>query len=242
MNQEDIRGNPAVEFAAIRFVIEHERREGRIARDARGSGLGGAGDVESEGRVIEVKAFSGWGLRSGGLLLFTPAQLTEGKRNPNYYVYIVENVAQGDPSKFALRVLHGEHLQRVLAEAKPQRYYVPLRAADYARLIRPGDAVLQAAGLVSSEKEWLQAEVADVGLGARRRAKPILDLETGEEYRSEYQAGKALYHLVGGDIRDRHVWFKIARVFPRRFQTKSESGEWVALDDQSAPKGSTTRI
>lgn len=133
---EQILGNPAIEKAAIKFVIEQERRQGRTATDARGSGLGGRGDVESDGRIIEVKAFSQWGLRGTGLLLFTPSQLREGERNADYYVYIVENVAQGDPSKFELRVLHGENLQRLFAGAKPQRLYVPVRAADYARLRR----------------------------------------------------------------------------------------------------------
>lgn len=30
--------------------------------------------------------------------------------------------------------------------------------------------------------------------------KAILDTKTGKEYGSEYQAGKALFKLVGGDI------------------------------------------
>jgi hypothetical protein len=133
---EQILGNPAIEKAAIAYVIECERQQGRAARDARGSGVGGAGDVESDGRIIEVKAFSKWGLKSTGLLLFTPGQLREVERNENYYVYIVENVGQGDHSKFELRELHGADLQRLLAGAKPQRFYVPVRAAEYARLSR----------------------------------------------------------------------------------------------------------
>jgi len=124
-------GNRAIERAAIDFVIEQEQRRGRTARDTRGHG---AGDLESDGRIIEVKAFGG--LWSSGLLYFTPPQLRQGEANANYYVYIVENVAQGDPSQFDLRVLHGDDLRRLFAGAKPHRSYVPVRAADKARLTR----------------------------------------------------------------------------------------------------------
>jgi hypothetical protein len=130
---EAILGNPAIENRAVEFVIEMERQEGRSARDTRGRG---AGDVESEGRVIEVKGFSRYGLRSARVLYFTSPQMREGQRNENYYVYVVENVAQGDPSKFEVRVLHGEDLRRLFTEAKVHRFYVPVRAADYARLWR----------------------------------------------------------------------------------------------------------
>jgi hypothetical protein len=32
-------------------------------------------------------------------------QVDEARRTPDYYVYVVENVRQGDPAKFTLRVL-----------------------------------------------------------------------------------------------------------------------------------------
>ncbi|MDQ6857489.1 MAG: hypothetical protein M3Z65_00665 [Chloroflexota bacterium] len=131
-----IVGNPAIEAAAVAFVIEQERLEGRTARDTRGHG---GGDVESDGRTIEVKGFSKWGLKSTGLLYFTPPQVRQAESNPHFYVYVVENVAQGDPSKFELRVLHGDDLRRLFAGAKPHRVYVPVRAADYARLTRLGE-------------------------------------------------------------------------------------------------------
>lgn len=72
-----------------------------------------------------------------------------------------------------------------------------------------------------------------------RKAKPIRDTETGKEYRSEYQAGKALYWLVGEDIKDTFVWFKILRAFPDRFQKKNSDGEWVHPDDPSVEPGTT---
>jgi hypothetical protein len=230
-----IVGNAAVEQAAIDFVIDQERLHGRSAKDTRGRG---AGDVASEERVIEVKAFSGW-WRSG-LLYFTPPQLREGGQNADYYVYIVENIGQGDRSKFELRVLHGENLQRLFADAKPHRSYVPIRAADKARLER----------LSSPHQETSREEpdgarptpVVKIGrtsLAARNRAKPILDTETRREYRSMSEAGKALAPLVGGDINNTFVWYQILRAFPNRFLTKNARGEWVALDDPSVPRGST---
>jgi len=74
---------------------------------------------------------------------------------------------------------------------------------------------------------------------SRHAAKQILDAATEKEYGSESKAGKDLYWLVGGDIKDSHVWFKILRRFPDRFRTKNADGEWVALNDPSAPKGTT---
>ncbi|MGH7286632.1 MAG: hypothetical protein ACREI8_01260 [Myxococcota bacterium] len=41
---------------------------------------------------------------------------------------MVENVAQGNPAEFSLKVLGGERLARLLERAKEQRYYtVPFR-------------------------------------------------------------------------------------------------------------------
>lgn len=70
-------------------------------------------------------------------------------------------------------------------------------------------------------------------------AKPIRDTATGKEYGSESKAGKDLYGLIDGDPKDDHVWFKILRKFPNRFLTKNSGGQWVPLDDPTAPKGST---
>jgi hypothetical protein len=72
----------------------------------------------------------------------------------------------------------------------------------------------------------------------RRIAKPILDTTTGQEWSSESKAGKALFQLVGGNINDNFVWFKIKKAFPGRFRTKNAEGKWVGLDDPSAPMGS----
>jgi hypothetical protein len=128
---EPIVGNKRIEDAAIRFVIEQERRFGREARDTRYRGA--AADLESGGRVIEVKAVGGK-LRGYGLPL-EPRQVDEGRANPDFYVYIVENVVQGDPAKFELRVLGGDQLRRLLANAREHRYYeVPVPVAEYAKI------------------------------------------------------------------------------------------------------------
>jgi hypothetical protein len=85
--------------------------------------------------VIEVKAVGGL-LRGYGLPL-EPRQVEEGRANPNFFVYIVENVAQGDPAKFELRVLGGDQLRRLLENARERRYYeVPVPVAEYARIPR----------------------------------------------------------------------------------------------------------
>lgn len=45
---------------------------------------------------------------------------------------MVENVRQGDPSRFTLKMLGGERLARRLERPKEQRYYtVPWPVADY---------------------------------------------------------------------------------------------------------------
>jgi len=118
-------------------VIQQERNFGREARDTRHRGA--AADVVSGGRTIEVKAFGGW-LRAQGALLLEARQVREAARNADFYVYVVENVAQGDPEKFELRVIGGPQLRALLARGKEHRYFeIPLRAAAYAKLPHLGE-------------------------------------------------------------------------------------------------------
>lgn len=57
-------------------------------------------------------------------------QIEEARSNPSFYV--VENVLQGDPAAFELRILGGEQLRRLVARAKERRYFeVPLPASEY---------------------------------------------------------------------------------------------------------------
>jgi hypothetical protein len=124
----ELVGNKAVEDAAIAWVLELERRAGRVPRDTRHTGA--AADVESPPRLIEVKAF-GKSNRGFGLWLET-RQVDEARRNADFYVYVVENVRQGDPALFTLKVLGGERLARLLERAKERRYFeVPWPVAHY---------------------------------------------------------------------------------------------------------------
>jgi hypothetical protein len=91
---------------------------------------GAPADSESPPRLIEVKSF-GTSNRGYGLWLEV-RQVREAKANPDFYVYVVENVRQGDPELFTLRVLGGDRLQHLIEGAKEQRSYtVPWPVADY---------------------------------------------------------------------------------------------------------------
>lgn len=124
----EIIGNKAIESAAIDWVVTLERTAGRQPRDARYER--GPADIQSPPRVIEVKAF---GKSNRGYdLWLEPRQIQEARVNPNFFVYVVENVRQGDPSLFTFRVLGGARLERLLGRAKEQHYFtVPWPVADY---------------------------------------------------------------------------------------------------------------
>lgn len=123
-----LSGSKAIENAAIEWVIGLERAAGRQPRDTRY--VGAPADIESPPRLIEVKSF---GASNRGYDLWLEVrQVEEAKANPDFYVYVVENVGQGDPGQFTLRVLGGERLRRLLERAKEQRHYtVPWPVADY---------------------------------------------------------------------------------------------------------------
>src|ERR1022692_121441 len=58
--------------------------------------------------------------------------MEEARSNRDFYLYVVENVRQGDPALFTLRVLAGDRLLRLLERAKEQRYFtVPWPVARY---------------------------------------------------------------------------------------------------------------
>lgn len=108
--------------------MELERAKGRQPQDTRHKGA--PADIQSPPRLIEIKAF---GTTTRGYdLPLEVRQIEEARRNPNFYVYVVENVRQGNPADFTLRVLGGSRLQRLLERAKEYRgYYVPWPVADY---------------------------------------------------------------------------------------------------------------
>jgi hypothetical protein len=68
----------------------------------------------------------------GEFLWLETRQVDEARENPNFYLYVVENVRQGDPEHFRLKIYGGEQLQRLLLKAKERRYYeVPVPVAEY---------------------------------------------------------------------------------------------------------------
>lgn len=124
----ELRSNKEIENAAIAWVLTQEEAEGRLPKDVRFSGA--PYDIDSPPRAIEVKAFGGSN-RGFGLWLEV-SQVDEARRNPNFFVYVVENVREGDPDHFTLKVLDAERLHRLLQRAKERRHYeVPWPVADY---------------------------------------------------------------------------------------------------------------
>lgn len=109
-----------VESPAIDWVMAYETRHGRNPVDRRHE-RAFPGDLDSPPRVIEVKA-AARGYR-GSFLWLEPVQHKHALDDPTFYVYVVENVGQGNPAKFTLRVLAGEQLKRLAANAKERRYY-----------------------------------------------------------------------------------------------------------------------
>lgn len=124
-----LSGNKAIEDAAIEFVLALEREFGRTPHDRRYE-KAFAADIESLPRIIEVKAVGG--SQRGWFLPLEVPQVNEARTNADFYVYVVDNVRQGDPSKFGLKVLGGERLARLLEKAKQHSYYeVPVPVAEY---------------------------------------------------------------------------------------------------------------
>ena len=124
-----LSGNKAIEDAAIKFVMALEQQAGRTPHDRRYEKTFAA-DIESLPRTIEVKAVGG--SQRGWFLPLELPQVNEARSNPDFFVYIVDNVRQGDPSKFGLKVLGGERLARLLEKAKQRSYYeVPVPVAEY---------------------------------------------------------------------------------------------------------------
>ena len=121
--------NKQVEDTAIAWVMKYEKAAGRVPVDRRYT-RGHPADVESPPRLIEVKAF-GTSARGQELWLEGP-QFEAARRDESFYLYVIENVGQGDPGAFTLRVLGGDRLQRLLLRAKEHRYFtLPWPVAEY---------------------------------------------------------------------------------------------------------------
>lgn len=84
-----LRSNRAVENAVITFVMAYEQAHGGEATDKRGGHV--PADVQSDDRVIEVKAF-GLSTRGNDLWLET-RQVDGSRRNGHFHLCVVDNSA-----------------------------------------------------------------------------------------------------------------------------------------------------
>lgn len=129
MTFEPLVGNRAIEDAAIKYVMDLERRAGREPVDRRYE-ASFAADISSPPRTIEVKAVGkdqrGW---------FVPIETRQydaARSDPNFFLYVVDNIRQGDPSAFRLKVFGGDQLRRLLEKAKKREYYeMPIPVAEF---------------------------------------------------------------------------------------------------------------
>lgn len=124
----ELVSNAAIVNAAIEYVIVYETAQGRTATDARRKGA--PADVKSDGRIVEMKAY---GRSARGQDLWLEArQVAEAESNPDCWVYVVDNVRQGDPVKFGLRLLGGELLAKLVAKRRVQTTYkLPFPVGEY---------------------------------------------------------------------------------------------------------------
>jgi hypothetical protein len=95
----ELTTNKAKEDAAIAWVMELERANGRQPMDTRYI-KGAPADIDSPPRLIEVKACGKPAPKARGedLLMEVP-QIKAAGGNPNFYVYVVENVGQARPRR-----------------------------------------------------------------------------------------------------------------------------------------------
>jgi hypothetical protein len=125
----EIRGNDAVEDAAMAFVIDHEHRAGREPIDTRYAASTPV-DLISGDRLIEIKAYGG--TSRGTDLWLEPPEAQAAVSRHNVHLYLVENIRQGDPAHFRLLDIHGEQLRRLMERAVERSYItVPWPVAEY---------------------------------------------------------------------------------------------------------------
>ncbi len=108
-----------------------------MARDTRHQGA--FADVESDDRIIEVKAA---GTTSRGFdVWLEPRQYQAAQQHPDrFWLYLVENVRQGDPAKFRLLRIGGDRLKALMGKAKERHYYtLPVPVAVYDEVTQESD-------------------------------------------------------------------------------------------------------
>jgi len=124
-----LAGPRVIETASVLWVIEQERLAGRTATDTRRL-AGAMADVLSPPRVIEIKAFGG--SARGADIPLEPRQVEAARTNPEFWLYVVDNVAQGDPREFGLHIFGGERLRNLLDRLREHRYYtLPIGVAEF---------------------------------------------------------------------------------------------------------------
>jgi hypothetical protein len=124
---ERLSGNRIIETAALMWVMEVERRAGREPVDKR-SERGFPGDLESPPRTIEIKAVGGDA--RGADLPLEESQINAATGDHEFFLYLVDNVAQKNPEQFRLRIFGGDQLQRLIRNVRRKVYYelpVPVR-------------------------------------------------------------------------------------------------------------------
>jgi hypothetical protein len=68
----------------------------------------------------------------GSELWLEDRQVREAESNDQFFVYVVENVKQGDSDQFRLVALGGERLRSLLSRKRQQTYWtVPWPVTDY---------------------------------------------------------------------------------------------------------------
>jgi len=129
---ERLSGNRVIETAALAWVMDLERQAGREPVDRR-TDRGFPGDLWSAPRTIELKAVGGDA--RGADLPLEESQINAAAGDHQFFLYLVDNVAQGNPAQFRLRVFGGDQLQRLIRSVRRKVYYelpVPVREFDQA--------------------------------------------------------------------------------------------------------------
>lgn len=130
---QPLSGNKAIEEAAIAFVMRLELEAGRSPIDRRYVTSFPA-DIESAPRIIEVKAVGG--SQRGMVSAAGSAPGAGSESQPHFWIYIVDNVRQGDSMTFGLKVL-GRELG--YSRRPAERRYYGYRCQSPSTTQRPGE-------------------------------------------------------------------------------------------------------
>ncbi len=169
MSFEPLVGIRAIEDAAIEYVMRLEREAGREPVDRRYDAAFPA-DISSPPRTIEVKAVGkdqrGW---------FVPIETRQydaARSDDTFFLYVVDNIRQGDPSAFRIKVFGGEQLQRLLENAKKREYWeMPIPVAEFDSAPGP-ESVLGNASVTSPiSREQRLTEFTEAMVDIYRNAK-----------------------------------------------------------------------